>query len=241
MIVNLLSDVNFMLSNPFQIERTVEQQCKIDTNWNEFIKDKNPNDFFNGDVYLVKSINKRGSNYNLEIVMSKYSDLIYAKQTGKLKVRSLFVASYLVTSDGLICVIKNKHNRINTIGGIADKCDFINGQFIPSRCLIREWKEEMGVDLILNSLFYGLTAKYLKIPDEQEEVIALYPVGILYEIKTVLSSSELVTYFNNKKDVTDGEICDLLFFSKETYSMIKHQQNAESYIYEMFSHVFNEM
>lgn len=240
MIVNLNNNVNFILSNPFRIERTAEQQSEIDINWNKFIKDKNPDDFFNGDIYLANTINKEMSHYNIEIGMSKYSDLIYAKQTEKIKVRSLFVASYIVTTDNFFCVIKNKRNRINTIGGLVDKADFINKQFMPIKCLLREWQEEMGINLNTDSFFYDVTAKYLKIPDEQENLIPLYPVGILYEIKTSLSSSELVTYFNSKKDITDGEICELLFYNKQTYPIIKQQQNAESYIYEMFHHAFNE-
>jgi len=63
-------------------------------------------------------------------------------------------------------------------------------------------------------------------------------VGILYEVQTSLSRQELIDFFNNRKIFTDGEICKLLFYDNKTYLTLE-QENAEGYIYEMFTHLFN--
>jgi len=160
MIIDISKPINIVCSEPFRVERTNLQQAAIDNNWKEFIKDKNPADFFNGEVFLVNNIIFDENEYVLEVGSSRYADLVYAKETGKLKVRSLFVASYIVTSDGFLCVIKNKRNRINTIGGMADDSDFLNGQFQPWKCLIREWEEEMGVNLETDSRFGEVNKRF---------------------------------------------------------------------------------
>lgn len=238
MIVSFDKKTVFALEQPFVIQHNAELQEKIDSLWEEFSKDKSPRDFFNGNIFLITNI-KYDNGYVLTIGQSKYADLVYAKKTSEICVRSLFVASYVLTTDGQIGVIKNKRNRINTIGGMADESDFVRNQFVPINCLMREWGEEIGVELNDYTSSISVTPKYLKIPSISEMKIPLYPVGILYEVKTSLSSSEMVELFNTHKYHTDGEVSELVFYNKNTFSQIRDCSNAESYLFELFENIIN--
>ena len=111
MIVSYNDKTIFSLAQPFIVQHTTELQKEIDLTWEKFSNGKDPKDFFNGNVFLITNI-KNDNGYILTIGQSKYADLIFAKRTSKITVRSLFVASYVITFDKQICVIKNKRNKI---------------------------------------------------------------------------------------------------------------------------------
>lgn len=240
MIINLTGNIIFQMNTPFLIQRTIEEKQAINSNWSEFIRDKSLDDYYNGDIFLVTNVRNDGNNYIFNIGKTKFSDLIYAKQTNNIKIRSLFVASYIRTADNFFCIIRNKCDRINTIGGMADNLDFDNEQFFPQNCLCRELKEELGFDLIHDSDFCDIIAKYIKIPTDNEDKVALYPIGILYEIRTTLFISKLLEKFKENKKYTDGEISEILFYNKDNYKQIEQCENKESYIFELFTHIVND-
>ena len=240
MIIKLTGNIIFEQKQPFIIKRTIEEKLEINNIWEEFIKEKIPSDYYNGDIFLVTNIKTNEGNYIFEIGKTKFSDLIYAKRTNKLKVRSLFIASYIMTADNYLCIIKNKHKRINTRGGRVDSLDFDNNLFIPQNCLYREFQEEMAMDLKHDETFYDINAKYIKIPYGAEHELALYPIGILYEIKTTLTTTELLENFKKNKDFSDGEIEELVFYNKNTYQQIEQYEAKESYISELLTHIIND-
>lgn len=225
----------FKLNNPLMVERTDAQKVAIRSNWKEFIKGKSPDEYYDGDIFLVTNIIQSSNKLILEVGKGKFSDLIYARQTGNLHARSLFVASYIVTSDNYFCVILNRQKRINTIGGMASDIDFVHGVFSPERCLARELREELALDLYDEQHISGFGAKFLKIPDDDELCLPLFPVGVLYEIQSPLTKNELSSTFNEKKMLTDGEVQELLFYSKQDYRFLEQYSNKESYILDLFN------
>lgn len=234
MIIELTGNVEFLPNCPFTIFRTTEQQARINQSWNAFIQNKKAEDFFNGDIFLVTQIKHCGDNYYFNIGKTQYSELVYIRETGELKARSLFVAAYIVTSDNYYCVIKDKRNRINTIGGLADILDFLPGNvFSPERCLRREIKEELGMDILCNEVFSEYKPQFLKIPANAENDMALYPVGVLYEIKTSFNRHELLLSFEENRKRTDGEIAELMFYNQENYKQLEKDGIAVSYIEEL--------
>ena len=160
--------------------------------WNDFIKDKDSNDYYDGDIYCVTNINLE--NLSMNVSKTKFSSLVYAKMTNNLIIRSLFSAGYIRTIDNYICIILNKRNILNTIGGMADNIDFKDDQFDYEGCLIREVEEELGINLMNNNDF-EVILKYLKYPSEVELNESYYPVGALYEIKTKYTKEKLIDLY----------------------------------------------
>lgn len=210
-----------------------ETNKRITDNWNEFIKDKNPNDFFDGDIYAVTDIDYDAP--KILISKTKYSSLVYAKKTNNLIVRSLFSAGYIKTSDDYICVILNNRGIINTIGGMASSEDFIDNVFDYNKCLIREFKEEIGIDLTNNEMF-SFNLKYLKAPNINELNLSFYPVGTLFEINTKYTKDELTSLFNNSEH--ENEVKELMFFNKNNYKDIHTYDKKTEYIDELFDIIF---
>ena len=202
--------------------------------WNNFIKDKNPNDYYDGDIYCVTNISLE--NLSMNVSKTKFSSLIYAKKTNNLIIRSLFSAGYIRTIDNYICIILNKRNILNTIGGMADNIDFKDDQFDYEGCLIREVEEELGINLINNNDF-EVILKYLKYPSEVELNESYYPVGTLYEIKTKYTKEKLIDLYLKTKH--DSEVKDLKFYDKCNYKEVYSYDNKEEYLDELFNILFN--
>ena len=201
--------------------------------WEDFSKGKNPNDFFDGDIYCVTDIDYNVS--SIKIKKTKYSYLIYAKKTNKLIIRSLFSAGYIRTIDNYVCIILNDRDRLNTIGGMADNQDIKDDKFDYEGCLIREFNEELGIDLNNDSNF-EIFLSYLKYPSKDNLSISFYPVGTLYEIRTKYTKKELTDLFNKSKH--ESEVKELKFYNKENYKEIFLYENKTEYLDELFNMLF---
>lgn len=210
-----------------------EIKCNIKALWNNFIKDKNLDDFFDGDIYCVTEIDDKIP--SITISKTKYSNLIYAKQTNNLIVRSLFSAGYIKTSDNYICIILNNRDKLNTIGGMASNEDIIDNRFDYTECFIREFKEELGIDLKNNKQF-DVNLKYLKYPSYDEMNNAFYPVGTLFEVNTKYTSKELLNIFNSSEH--EKEVKELKFYNHNNFTEIYDYVNKTEYLEELFDLLF---
>ncbi|MCM1263573.1 MAG: hypothetical protein NC313_12740 [Butyrivibrio sp.] len=240
MIIELSKKIEFKYCNPFTIEHSAEEKCNIYNCWNEYTKSKNSEDCFDGDIFLVTDIYSDKESVVIEIGKGKYSELIYSKQTGKLHTNSLFVASYIVTSDNYLGFVMDKGERVNTIGGMADISDFINGVFKPELCLAREFNEELGVDLYNKSIFFSVSAKYLKIANEDEQKLPLYPIGILYEVCTTYTKADLQEKLQNSKGLVKEKNIVPVFYAKKDCIKLEQHTNKVSYILELFNCILKE-
>lgn len=201
-----IEKMEFITKNPIEIHISNLIKDKIKECWNSFIKNKE--NYWDGDIFCVTDIDlKEGI---IEIGKTKYSSLVYAKMNKDLKIRSLFASILLMTKDNKYVIIKNNHNCINLIGGMADKMDFINNQFSPDLCIKREISEEIGIDLTNPKQVLNYHMKYLKIPKNGENY---YPIGILYIGELNFTSDEFKEYMNNKKH--DNEITEIYYYNKE--------------------------
>ena len=218
-----IKKMKFKTKNPIEINISKLTKDKIKECWNSFIKNKN--NYWDGDIFCVTDIDlKEGS---IEIGKTKYSSLVYAKMAKDLTIRSLFASILLMTKDNKYVIIKNNHNCINLIGGMADKMDFINNQFFPDLCIKREVLEETGIDLTNPKQVINYQIKYLKIPENGENY---YPIGILYIGKLNFTSDEFKEYMNNKKH--DNEISEIYYLKKEECLNLELTDSDISYLKE---------
>ena len=230
-MLKAINKLNTIYDGELKVENKIEEKIKL--LWREFIKDKDPNQYYDGDIYCVTKIDENKNTINF--LKTKYSYLVYAKKTKEIIIRSLFSAGYLITKDNYICIILNNKNFLNGIGGMADNKDIIDKKFDYKSCFIREFSEELGIDLNNNKNF-ELELKYLKYPTENELNNSFYPVGTLYEVKTNYTKKEIINIFNNTKH--DIEIKKLKFYSQENYREIFKTENKTDYLEELFNILF---
>ena len=224
------------ISTIYQGKLIIDDDVKnsIKKEWNEFIKGKDSKEFFDGDIYCVTDINDKIP--LIKISKSKFSCLYYARKTNKITIRSLFSAGFITTSDNYVfIIINNRDDKLNAIGGMADRKDFINKEFDFYKCLVREFMEELGFDLVNDSNF-DVIFRFLKYPSGEELNKAYYPVGALYEIKTNYTKDQLIDMFNKNK--RDREVKELKFFNSNNYKEIYSYKSKADYLDELFSILF---
>ena len=230
-MLKFISKLNTIYNGDLIINNDISN--KIKSVWNDFIKGKNSNEFFDGDIYCVTNIDDKKP--SITISKTKFSSLIYARQTNNLIIRSLFSAGYIKTSDNFICIILNNRNRLNTIGGMASNEDIIDNKYDYTRCFIREFKEELGIDLNNNKQF-TIDLKYLKYPSNDEMNNSFYPVGSLFEVNTKYTSKEILELFNNNEH--ESEVKELKFYNQNNYMEIYNYDNKTEYLDELFDLIF---
>ena len=231
-MIKIINDLDTLFVGDLVFDDTITSRIKEE--WNEFIKDKDSDSFYDGDIYCVTDIDDKIP--LIKISKSKFSCLYYARKTNEITVRSLFSGGFITTSDNYVCIIlNNRNNKLNAIGGMADNKDFINNKFDYYKCLVREFMEELGFDLVDDSNFDAIL-RFLKYPSGEELNKAYYPVGTLYEIKTNYTKDQLIDMFNKNKH--DREVKELRFFNSNNYKEIYSYKSKTDYLDELFSIIF---
>ena len=201
---------------------------KIKEVWDDFIKDKDPNDFWDGDIYSATEINTEVP--SIKVSKTKFSTLIYAKKDDNFCLSPLSSAGYVITSDNFMFVILDKTDKLNFIGGLAADEDIINDKFDYNACLFREFKEELGIDL--NDESFEVNLKYFKYPGVNERI----GTGTIFEIRTKYTSNELQELFNNNNH--DDEVKELKFYNKDNYKEIYNCKAKGNWFYEVFEEFY---
>ena len=227
-----VKNINFLLkenNNEFDLYKK-----DILNYWNQYCKN-NPN-VFNGYVISASNIEQYDDDYNITINIIKYCDSIYSRMIGKIKTRIIFSGGYIITKDNYICFAINENDVVNLIGGVASLEDISNSNYNPDLCLIREFKEEIGLNLMDKNFVFNI--KYLKCPKENECDCKYYSTGLIYEIKSNYNKKELIDLFNNSNH--DDEIISLLFLkSNEFFKLKKH--NKKDYMDELCELIEKEL
>ena len=215
--------IRIKTTNPINLPISNILANKIKNNWNEFIK--NHNNYFDGEIFIVGSIKEENEIMNLEVSKGKYSYLIYAIDHKELKVLTLFSSILFKTKDNYYLFIKNNHDRLNIIGGLASPEDFDNNIYNPTKCLKREVLEELGLDLDDKSIVSNYKMSFISLPGTEDNI---YPTGIVFMGELTLDREELIDYFNNNK--FDDEIKELVFYQEKDYQLIESIDNKEQYL-----------
>ena len=140
--------------------------------------------------------------------------------------RTLFSGGYVITCDGYYCLAVDTNGDINLIGGVSSVRDTDGGIFDPEHCLIREFREEIGVDISGEDFEYDL--KFIKVPEGKE---IYFPVGLLYEVRTKHTKDELEFIFQNSAH--DNELQSIKFLNRYEKEILG-QNTRRPYITELF-------
>lgn len=202
----------------------------IEAFWAEICRN-DPN-AYSDQVLSVLETKQDGADYALTIGWIRFHESFYSKMVGNIRTRTLFSGGYIVTDDGYFCVALDKRPTINLIGGVASVDDMTAGKYDPAHCLIREFREEVGLDITDEAFHYEL--KYMRsAPDD----VKYAPIGLLYEVRTTMQKEELQELF--RQNERDDELQDLLFFRSGDYSIFgKYKQRP--YIRELFEQIESE-
>lgn len=217
---------NFLIkkNEPFELDIKSDIRKKVEQNWKEFIKDREK--YFNSDIITVSDI-EIDKNI-LRVNKAKYADLIYSLDNKDLTIRSLFSAILLKTLDGYYIIVENSYDdRLNLIGGMADLEDF-DGEYLNyQRCIEREIKEEIGLDLNNKDDILSFELKYLKIPNGNEN---FYPCGVCYIGTLNYTAEQFREYF--RKNTFDNEIKEVLCLTNEECLKLEFRDKDRTYIRE---------
>lgn len=226
MIIELNKSLKFKTKEPIELDIPNIMKEKINNCWKEFIKGKN--DFWDGKIFVATNIDLNDN--IIEVSSTNFSSLVYAKLNKDLTIWSLFASILLKTKDEKYLIIRNNHNWINLIGGMADKMDFIDNQFNPDLCIRREVWEEIGLDLDNTKQILNYEMKYLKLAENGENY---YPTGILYTGNLNFTSEEFKKYIKNNQ--FDNEIKECYFYSAEECMKLNLTDFDGSYLKEFIS------
>ena len=186
-------------------------------------------DAYNEKILNLFGLDEDGDTVKLRIGWINYYEAFYSKIIGNIITRNLFSGAYILTSDGYYCLAVDMNSEINLIGGVASKDDFEDGKYDPDLCLVREFREETGMDITDSHFSY--TLKYLKITSGSENY---FPVGLIYEVKTDYTKEEIEEQFKNNN--RDNELQNLLFVKfddSEEFAI----STRRKYILELFDQI----
>lgn len=193
-----------------------------------------------GKILVVSNFIDDSDSYNFELKETTFSHYMYEKKYENMDLKCMFSGAYIVTSDNYVCAVLNNaykgknYEELNLPGGMADFKDIVNNEYSPLINLKREFKEELGFDL--NDSNYEINLKYVKCPSDLEDSFG-YPIGMIYEVKTVYTKEQLLNMFDN--NIRDIEIKDLVFFNKDNYKDIYDYEYKKGYMLELWEKLFN--
>ena len=237
-MIEEIKSVKFSYAGKIDIDETYQK--KIMDNWSELIKRTDL--LQDGKILVVSNFIKNEDDYEIELKETTFSHFMYAKTFKNLDIRCMFSGAYIVTADNYVVAVLNNMYKgnmfemLNLVGGMSDVKDIIDGKYSSEQCLKREFKEELGLDLI--NLSYNLQLKYIKYPSESENPFG-YAIGTIYEVKTGYTKTQIQEMFENSKH--DNEIKNLVFFSKGNYKDIYNFEHKKEYMPELWEKIFMNM
>lgn len=144
-----------------KLELPVEYAEKVNENWK---KEKNSGkSYINGKLYTMAAANILENKIQVYVQETNFAHYLYSKsiEIDKNSCRSMAANALLITSDDYIVLGKmscstSLANRVKFIGGAFDQADFCDEIVDIKRCMIREVKEEVGLDLNDNETVVGI-------------------------------------------------------------------------------------
>ncbi len=237
-MIKEINSIKFFYNGKMKIDE--ETQIAITDNWSNLIKKSDL--LHEGKILVVSNFSVNEADYEIELEETMFSHLMYAKTFNSVDIRCMFSGAYIVTSDNYVVSVLNNvykgntHQTLNLVGGMSDTKDIVDGKYSCKRCLEREFKEELGLDLYNSKNTIKL--KYIKYPSENENPFG-YAIGTIFEIKTDYTKVQFQEMFENSEH--DNEINSLVFFSKENYKDIYNFEHKKEYMPELWEKIFEKI
>lgn len=230
MLKSITDELMLKKVEPFELHIEKSLKEKIDLYWNNYITE-HP-EYYDSEILTVSKFDF--DNNIVEIKKMRFSDLFYSAKKGELKTRNLFSAILFKTLDDFYIVIRNSYDsRLNIIGGMAEVKD-LEGEYLDyQKCLIREVKEEIGLNLENKEEVLEYKLKYIKVPENEEEDV-FYPCGICYTGTLNFTAEEFKKYIDSNYKKFDGEVKEILYVKKDECLNLEFTMKDRLYIKEFF-------
>lgn len=235
-MITEINSIKFIYKGEVKLDKVTED--KVQEYWKQLQQETDL--LHEGKILIVSELIKNEENYIIELKQTSFSYFMYVKEKKVGDIRCMFSGAYILTSDGyVICVLNDYYENemhfktLNLVGGMADVGDIVAGDYSSQKCLKRELKEELGIEL--DEQNWNTQLKYLKSPSKSENPVG-YPIGTIYEIKTAYTREQLQKLF--EKQSHDKEVNNLVFFSKENYKEIYNYEHKKQYLSELFEMIF---
>ncbi len=219
---------------PFVLKNTKEENIEIQKYWSEFLK-THPS-CFNGDIVVVQTYQEENNQLYLTLASMHYADYIYSLKNDFLTIFPLFVSGLFKTKDGFYTLIRNQNKMLNTLGGTVDLSDFDGDLLNPFKCLKRELKEEVNLNIEDSKQVLSVQQKYFKFPNTIQND---YSYGILYTGILNFTREELIEHYEKSKKVIDHEVGRLVFYNKDNISLLELPLPYNNYILELLEKEVN--
>ncbi len=201
-----------------EIDLPIEIKKNIKGFWNNAVKE-NPN-LYNGQDYVVETVNKTKDKIEMLVVKSNYAHYLYDERIGikenKYRCCSPWGGILLLTKDNYFVI--GEMNKTMSMplclqlpGGGIDKTDIENGKINISANISREVKEELNINI--ENIDYKL--EFIEYPDETRNAY-----GFIALSKINQSKEELEKHFTEYKEYLienklELEFGRLVFLNKE--------------------------
>ena len=111
---------------------------------------------------------------------------------------------------------------------------------MPRNLFTKRIKGRIGIDLYDKNYICKYSAKYAKYPAPEQKDIPIYSVGILYQLETCKTTTELIDIYNKRRINTDKEVDTFFFFNKNSLDELIRYENKEDYILELFDNILRQ-
>ncbi|MDP5276025.1 NUDIX hydrolase [Chengkuizengella axinellae] len=178
-----------------------ELKKELDHYWANLIKSGKK--FTRGNVYAIKDIVMNSEKLNIHLEKTDYAHYLYSREfplSEENVCKEIHSAAMIKTSDekmffGEMSPNTAHPNRLQFVGGGIDLSDIKGGLVDFKHSLVREAKEEVGLDLLDETITETIFPKYIKTG-------GLYHViAIIYEVKLKIDSQKFEELYNDFIDL----------------------------------------
>lgn len=189
-ILSSPNEMNINLRNKTVILPS-EIQSSINSYWNTLMAEGKK--YTRGKVFMIDSIHLSDHSLNVNLLETDYAHYLYSKNhplPDLYNCRVIYGAAMIVTSDGKIVIGEmGSHTanagRLQFVAGGIDTEDITDGVVNLEKSIIRETKEEIGIDITDPQIAQKIIPQYLKVGGVNNSVTIIFKVILNIDSKAL--------------------------------------------------------